>query len=500
MGNIIRIINDQSKWISEKGIDITSTQGDISFSSTKKVILEGIENGRQIGTYNYERTNDKDFPYGWWTYDYEGKKRVAFDKNNNAGFRSYLEKTVYFQLEVNDRTPLGTTIQFHLYDYDTGLFLDWLNPDDKEFGGKQIIKTATVREVDGKKRITVELFLELIWKKELAEDRGYFRDGCLDFYWRWTYDKTDWNSQEIILRVYPSLYQLRLAPAFGNTYSLPEIYSNKGFVIAFMIGETPEGKIEKFIRYQVRVINEYRYISDIQKVKKEIYTETLNLRTNTLESANLEIVDVEHSFRVKNDASHIFIDERRYDVPVSPTSKIGVFNTLKKSFKVVKKAADLYGKFLIAEDFMKLIPEPTTNLKKGLPAISTFVGLFPGMGPISFGIAILEWISKDMIKEMNEWVDEQMWVSWQNTKNKGLKEAKSFIRAYWAITKSFVYYEISQNLLNKILKGELMNIDDLENNISKDSEIKLYTIFTYRVEEPEIDNYYDVIDCIFINE
>ncbi|MFV0530037.1 MAG: hypothetical protein ACK5MD_01175, partial [Flavobacteriales bacterium] len=125
---------------------------------------------------------EKDFPTGHWSYDYEGEQTIPGDSNHL--FRTTLEKTVYFQLNVNTTVPTGTIIQFQLYDYDTGLFMDFINPDDKEFGGKEVFRSGTVREIDGKKRITIELYLENSWKKEIAEDKGPARDGCLDFYWK----------------------------------------------------------------------------------------------------------------------------------------------------------------------------------------------------------------------------------------------------------------------------------------------------------------------------
>lgn len=36
--------------------------------------------------------------------------------------------------------------------------------------------------------------------------------------------------------------------------------------------------------------------------------------------------------------------------------------------------------------------------------------------------------------------------------------------------------------------------------INSESEPKTHTIFTYRVEEHEIDDGFDVLDCIFIND
>ncbi len=45
-----------------------------------------------------------------------------------------------------------------------------------------------------------------------------------------------------------------------------------------------------------------------------------------------------------------------------------------------------------------------------------------------------------------------------------------------------------------------MNIETLVDKVQDESDTKTHTIFTYRVEEKEIENFYFVVDCIFLNE
>lgn len=44
-----------------------------------------------------------------------------------------------------------------------------------------------------------------------------------------------------------------------------------------------------------------------------------------------------------------------------------------------------------------------------MPSLSTYIGFIPGAQVIAFGVGVLEWISADMLREMDEMVDEQMW-------------------------------------------------------------------------------------------
>lgn len=73
-----------------------------------------------------------------------------------------------------------------------------------------------------------------------------------------------------------------------------------------------------------------------------------------------------------------------------------------------------------------------------MPSLSTFIGFIPGAQVIAFGVGVLEWIAADMLREMDEMVDQQMWISWQNAKSKGVQGAQSFKNTYWAREKGFV--------------------------------------------------------------
>lgn len=478
-----------------------SKEEDVTFSSLKEVTINGKNDGQSFGEYNFteEDSNEKDFPTAYWSYDFEGKKRVSGDSNHK--FRTTLEKTVYFQIDVNDRIPIGTTLQFKLYDYDTGLFMDLVNPDDDEFDGKEVIKIAVVREVDGKKRITIELFLELKWKKEIAEDKGSFRDGCLDLYWKWEYDNTDWNSESVILSVYPSDIRLRIKPALDiKKNGLPEMYSRLGDFLSFAIDQLPDGKIEKFVLIKIRATTTFSSIENINKFKKEIYTESISLKNNTLESASYEVIDVEHFFTVRDDIKKIFVEEKVIKVPVAKGSNIAVFNSLKKTINFGKSAAEIFGHIQVLNEMRNMIPELNGNGKFNMPSLSTFIGFIPGAQVLAFGVEVIGWIVADMYKEMEAMVDEQMWITWQNTKTKGLEQAKGFKNTYWATDKQFNYITVGQSVLNALLKGKYKKIDQLRDESFKlNPDEPTYTIFTYRVIEEEIDDYFDVVDCIFTN-
>jgi len=98
---------------------------------------------------------------------------------------------------------------------------------------------------------------------------------------------------------------------------------------------------------------------------------------------------------------------------------------------------------------------------------------------------------------MNEAVDQQLWIDWQNAKAKGLASAKSFIRCYWAIDKKFTEIDITQTTLNALLKGVSKTREELRIDIFKNvssAENPKYTVFMYRVIEEEIEDYFHIVD------
>lgn len=495
MGNITRIITQKSHWISENDFDIISKENDVTFSSLKEVTINGENDGHFLGDYNFNAENgdDKEFPTAYWSYDFEGKKRIPGD--NNHIFRSTLEKKVFFQITVTAKVPLNTFIEFQLWEKDSVGFMD-----DSEFNEKKVFRLSDVREVEGKKRITIELFLENVWKKEIAKDRGSFQNGCIELFWKWQYNNTDWNSRDVELSVYPTDLRLRFKPAFSKkTHSLPEIYSHKGDIIVFVLDRN-EIEIKKFAYIHVKTTIEFKTTEQINTFKKQVYTEGFNLTENKADFINLHVEEVENVFKIKKGTKYIFIEENLKKIPLMDEDSFSMYSSLNKKIKFGKAVSEALDKYLIIEEMAQMIPEISSNGKFNKPALSTFVGMIPGAQIIAFGVAVLEWVSADMIKEMDEWLDEQMWIRWQNSKAKGLKEARFFAGLDWAKKNGFFHESLSHQLLNRVLRGDFKEINELITAIARDSNPKTHTIFTYRVEEPQIEEYFDLIDCIFIND
>lgn len=495
----ITICEGDILWTSKKDTILHSFGGDMVFNAGQRNIWQG-EKGIEIGKYE-EMESLKDFPYGWWSYDFDGKKRVEFDiKSDKTGFRSHLEKTVYFQIEVNDRIPIDTSIQFQLYDYDTRLFMNRLNPDDKEFGGKEIIKTSAVREVDGKKRITIELFLEPKWKKELVEDRGPYRNGCLDFYWRWTYNNVDWNSENVILRVYASERTLYMKSAYIG-YNFPEIRMYNGDIIVFSSGIGFEDKNSK---------EEDKIMKEIENLISD------NIQDKILEKLQKYSDHLRHTIAVRqlkkgklmNNLHKSEFSRRIYTSPVYDNS--GKLYTITKAanFGYRKKGKLVTTKGISQIDYFREVGTLNKVLKvsKNVLKIFDFIDLAKYMAgekpeTIPMPFVPLDFITKLVVPQINEQIKE-MWDTAidemvEMAKDNGIDEVKKIKYTNGGIDKGYDTLEIDQNSLNKLFEGGFNTLEELR-IINFEKSDKPYLLLHHQEEDKDVDNIYDIIDCIFI--
>ncbi|TDP60083.1 hypothetical protein [Flavobacterium dankookense] len=466
------------------------------FNKDNFLFKEDVENIN--GLFNFknlrkiQKSLNDDFINAWWSKDFEGKIYVNSDIHHS--YRSSLEETVYFQITVNDRVKEGTIITFNLFDYD-GIF----NPDDKKFNNKEIIKKVEVRKVEKEKRITIELYLNPTWENNILEEKGLFSNGYIELYWSWNYNNVLWRSKELQLSVYPSENKLYVRPLIQDSnYKLPEIYSHKGEIILFAIDQLPNGTIKKFVSMKLRNTIKYRSFEDINKFYKEIFTEKINLETNTLETASYQVEELNHYFKIKNNAQSIFIEEENIDVPVEKGSKQAVYNSLFKGVKMIKNAAEVYNYYDIFKQTINMFPELSDNGKLNAPSLSTFVGLIPSANIYAFALALTEWSMKAQKEQDDIIIDQSLWVKWQNKKKQGLDAALNFVDYNgWASDKTFRKHFVSQETLDALFKGTFKTIDELNdfNNIQK-AENK-YVLISYRMNKEELDTFVDVIDCIY---
>ncbi|MDR7371012.1 hypothetical protein [Flavobacterium aquidurense] len=112
----------------------------------------------------------------------------------------------------------------------------------------------------------------------------------------------------------------------------------------------------------------------------------------------------------------------------------------------------------------------------------------------------------ESFREVDGIVNESMWADWQNAKARGLKYAQNFIQSSWAIENRFNLIELSNEMVNKLLKGEIKTLEELEKlresqliNNNYNRAIFNYWAFYHTNENEDTDQNITYIDCIIIN-
>lgn len=474
--------------------DISRERAENSFFGKESIFYPNFYEKKALENKNIEL-----FSNFYWSSDSQGNKKISGYGLQKA--IAYLDETVYFNVKVDKSIQVGTKIKFKLYDYDTALFLGFLNPDDKEFGGKEITIVGNVIKIKNEHKIILKLFLNPQWEKELTEDQGTFRDGDLDLYWQWKFRNEDYNSENCQLSVYASKTTLRLKPAyFKEGYNLPEIYSHKGDIILYAIDQSPKGKITKFVSIKIRNTIKYKYKKDLDKFIKEIYTEKINLNTNKLENASYSVEEVNHYFRIKENTTKIFIEEENIQVPVQKGSKLAKYNSIAKKWNFVKKTPDLFDKLDILQQMREMVPELSTNNEFNMPSLSTFVGFIPALKVWTMVFSLAEWLIMEQIEEQNQIINDSYWLQWQNIKRQGLEKVLAFINTPWAQKNGFDKTFLSHNVLQKLFKGEFKTLDKLIDKSFENDVEKNYLIVTYLVRNEKLDTSTHIVDCIIITK
>lgn len=495
MGEIIRIIAEKSNWLSENDFDMISKEDDVSFSSITQVNINGDTSGRSIGEYDFKESieNDKDFPLGYWSYDVEGKKRIPGDSNHQ--FRTTLEKTVFFQLDVGKNVLLNTSINFQLWEKDSIKLTD-----DSEFNEKNVIKTANVYEVNGKKKITIELFLENIWKKEIAKDRGAFQNGCIELYWRWELNNTDWTSREVELSVYPSERTLYLQPAYSG-YNFPEIRTVDGDIVLFSVGIGVENKSsketdrilkeigdlikdraqDKIIEKSGKYSDDLRHTIAIRQLKKGKLANNIGGKEFSRRIYTQPIFDNEGKEYIITKAANFGYKKGGQVVTTKGINQLDYFRETGVLNNILKASKELLHVF----DFVDLIKFMTGEKQETIPI---------PYWPLDFIVKLIAPTINDQFKEM--W-DEAIVDMVDQAKDMGLETAKKIRYTNGGIEKGYDITEIDQSSLNKLFQDGINTLNELR-DLNYNENPKPYVLLHHREEDDSIEEIYDIIDCIFI--
>ena len=534
-GDLIETIGGSNKIFAKEGYEIHSN----------KQIIHNSKDGISFGEPENppEKKPEKEvlnFPLGWWSSDSEGKIPVEYDRLYNTGYRAQLEDVVYFQLKVDKKIPVGTQIKFKLWDYDSAFFLDWADFDDDDFGkeGKELFKTGIVKEIEEAEfnRITIKLFLTPGWKEQLVDDKAPFMDGCLDFFWKWEYQNTIWDSKKIILRVYYKR-NLFIKEAYPSKYTFPEVIdSQTGDLILFLQNEGGgvtgmiNSKIDRFYGVRVTVTGKYEFKGRSNEVTKQLFEEKINLHTG--KTTNTKIFEVKElvAFKAKNTKTRTTFESTvetqvkktfsdgydKYDIGnygikgfkmyMNVLGYIDLFNDLSDAIAgknlstydtigFATEAADLATEVAMAEETKLGIMTAKEISKMALPEFVT---------PLTFGLAVFEQtISKPFVAQVMQDIEETMFEKMEMAKRGGLGAVDLLltldgnVREYYELIKS-----IPQIKHDQIFAGKIKTYSDLKNNNSKynyeNPSAKKYIYLLQKIKSESPDEMDYNIDTIFI--
>ncbi len=484
------------------------------------------------------------FISGSWSEDYEGTVRVATDTTDQKGYRAELEDFVYFQLKVNKSIPVGTAIPFELYDKNILLGIDNLAFDDKitnEDNGKDIPVTGkgVVRDCRGAdyNKITLKLYLNPAWNTQLEDDKGSFKDGCLDLYFNWTYLNQLYtvDKDTLILSVYYHR-DLFISAAYPSKYKFPEIIDSKTNEFIIFLGNeggdiagTIDSKLEKFYVIRVRILSQYKFEGGTNIITKKMYEERYNLRTGESSNKNLFQVTESVEFKIKNSKTITNLEstiekkiKRNFSdyFTIVDISKLGIRGA-QEALNVLGYL-DLFGDLqdaiagrgLSTYDTIGLGTTAAEIALKVTAAQETKIGILTAeeialialpkwITPVTFGLAVFEeTITKPFVSDIMQTIEGALVERMELAKKKGF----NMVREVASERQMTGYYELIENISqqkhDEVFAGKIktlkeLNINNFEYHFYNPSK-KTYSYLLRLVKKENTEEYDYKIETIFI--
>ena len=430
---------------------------------------------------------------GYWSSDKEGKKKII---------EANLGNQVFFHIQTKNIIE-NTKLIFRLSDNDGLLKPDTLFQTtiiDKETQKNKTVNKAVDKSVIIRNnKVIISLFLDENWAPMIKNDFG----SQIELQWK-VYSNFFEKTLNATLNVGYSNKHLFLTPAFED-YSLPEMLTTAGEAIVFSIGDFTSEELKKQLIENVgQILDNYRYflgarilksgkvvsnIGEVYQRKKAIYT--YNIHTNNGKEVKL-VKASNFGFKNKyvNDGKLV---TTKGISQIDYFTNVGLKNNVLKAGKELTQIWDIFdlAKVFFSDDFSEI---PSGYLAN----------------PVSFAYALLnEAVIKPTIQgikdDWNKGLEEDFETIY---KPKGLQACKDFTDNR-NINSPLKYLYIYTPTLQKLLKNEFLNIDDMDkyNKSVQESEfIKggnkfiTHTVF-FKYEENKYDLYDDAfINCIFIND
>ena len=492
----ITICEGNIKWTSKGNTVLHAFDGDISFSAGECNIWSG-EQGNETGEYIADADSslgNNIILSGWWT-----------DLNNNKITEANVLDTVRFHFRVHNDN--GSIEKATLY----------LREQDPFSDDKLLINGWTKGEISLNNERMGYIDINLNWDlhKEFRTNVPLIKEnaeaGTLELFMKATYKgktaKINANGQ--ILKVYKTAKRLFLKPAsIASKSKLPEFYTLDELgiwqIVSFLLLEIPELNEDVLVGMKTKYKENYNFDAKTNTIKK-IEIEEIYKKTESGEELFKRIIkdesdDLNAFFIVKpqgkNTKSTLSFDilELSYE-KVSEDKKNPRNVKINKWLNTVKDGIQGFNNLLILETFRTSVLEFKENGK--IPNLSTLLTFAPGGIPIA--IALCEFFADNVIRELENDIDQVFWKDWQIAKAKGLEEAMRFTNDPRAKKKDLKYIKTTKEALDILLDDGFKTFSEFESKSHKvGRSTKPYIVFYYIKHDEYLNDYYYLIDSVFV--
>ena len=441
----------------------------IDYIAQQKVRNDGVQGGV------HNTNNPKSPPVKENTFLIEGKWTDTQDKEIT---RTRVGNTVRFHIQTKG-IPEGGKVAIQMKDYDGTVYLMYgflpvklydeigIVTTNKETGASTPFTHLTV-DKEGKAVLTLNLDENL--HPMIADDTGAFIELYVTC--RYLNEKIDLpTSENKYLEVGFSEKTLFIKPAVkeGN-YPLPEIYSHKGEIISYIINPKEKNIGSQFGILKIKTTEHFSKMSDVDAVKKTIYTEGIDISTGKTEFKHFHIEEIQNLYysKIEIQEGNIFVDEELRKVNKIDKDTYLAYETKNKIIRIGQDASKLIDNYMLLSDMKEMIPALSSNDQFNKPSLSSFMFFLPPA--ISVGFTVLEYIATDMLRDFDEWYEEAKQLMLENAKMSGLTQVRNLL--HMRRNTDFKNYRLLQNIpqitIEKLLKGEIKTFLQLDKTAFED--------------------------------
>ncbi|WP_282057139.1 hypothetical protein [Maribacter luteus] len=477
--------------------------------SRDRVLTLEVEAGGRTFDFSNQKLQmspkeDPEIIKGYWKKDKAGKEFIK---------KAVLGDTVYFHFAT--RGLNGREVSLKLYDRDFYMGLDWMDPDDKKFPVKEIIKSARVNNNRG----FVELFLDESWEGLIADDKNFlgFSNERIELYWELTYNnkyKTRLpKSTEHYLLVGQNDRSLYIKP-FSNGHNMPEFFDYDGNPLAhFQLNQNKNivPELEDEVKNQKAVLNQIGSIIKDQAIEygpKYINKKMSSIALARFERATFTAKKTPYSPNILNDIytqdpkiikqlKHHDFKKVIKDNGVKSLEFYGESGTKMKVLGFMKKTGSEAGTAFDLFDLFKFATSDGLDFNNPLS--------FPGvgaLGPIGAAFSLLNGVAGLMVKQIKDDQDALLSADMQRqvdkAKLKGLDATKAEVGSWYTSLNKWSFKPISKKSANLLLTGKFQKMDELlEFDYELYDENKDVTLLYRSVENKNKGHIIEIIETIF---